>query len=112
MQRAETFKEFMKFLQIRERFTNFLPREKLFVEATKNMLKEQRTSRCSHKIGPTNRSEALIELRKDEECAEKAKYFQLSDQDESNNNYQIKKRCACFNRQRFSIPKESLFAKT
>jgi hypothetical protein len=79
LQRAETFKEFMKFFQIHERFTNFLPQEKLFAEATKNMLKEQRTSRRSRKIGPTNRSEALIELRKDEERAEKEKDFQPSD---------------------------------
>jgi hypothetical protein len=75
LQRAERFKEFVKVFQIRERFTNFLLQEKLFAEAAKNTLKEQRTSRRSRKIGPANRSEALIEFRKDEEHAEKEKDF-------------------------------------
>jgi hypothetical protein len=44
LQRAETFKEFVKFFQIHERFTNFLLQEKLFAEAAKNTLKEQRTT--------------------------------------------------------------------
>jgi hypothetical protein len=66
---ARKFKEFVKFFPIRERFTNFLLQEKLFAEAAKNMLKKQRTSRRSRKIGPANRSEALIEFRKDEEHA-------------------------------------------
>jgi hypothetical protein len=43
------------------------------------MLKQPRTSRRSRKIGPANRSEALIEFRKDEERAEKEKDFQPSD---------------------------------
>jgi hypothetical protein len=75
LQRAETFKEFVKFFQIRERFTNFLPQEKLFEEAAKNTLKEQRTDRRSCKIDPANRFEAFIEFIKDEESAEKAKDF-------------------------------------
>jgi hypothetical protein len=78
LQRVETLKEFVKLFQIRERFMNFLPQEKLFAKAAKNMLKEQRTDRRNRKIGPANRSEALIEFRKDEESAEKAKYFQPS----------------------------------
>ena len=69
LQKVETSKDLMKFFQIHERFTNFLPHEKLFAEVAKNMLKEKRTARCSHKIDPANISEALIELRKDEECA-------------------------------------------
>jgi hypothetical protein len=78
LQRAERFKEFVKFFQIRERFTNFLLQEKLFARTAKNTLKSK-GSRRSRKIGPANRSEALIEFRKDEESAEKAKDFQPSD---------------------------------
>jgi hypothetical protein len=79
LQRAERVKESVKVFQIHERFTNFLLREKLFARIAKNTLKQQRKSKRSRKIGPTNRSEALIEFRKDEEHAEKEKYFQPSD---------------------------------
>jgi len=65
----------MKFFQIHERFTNFLPKEKLFGEAAKNMLKEQRKDKHSCNIGPANRSESLIEFRKDEESAERKNVF-------------------------------------
>ena len=75
----EFFKEFMKFFPIRERFTNSLLHEKLFAEAAKNMPKKQRTNRRSRKIIPINRSEPSIKFIKDEEHAEKAKDFQLSD---------------------------------
>ena len=43
------------------------------------MQKQQRTSRHRCKIGFANISKVLIEFRKDEECAEKAKDFQPSD---------------------------------
>ena len=79
LQRAETFKEFVKFFQIRERFTNFLPQEKLFAEAAKNTPKKKTTSRRSRKIIPGNRFDPSIKFIKDEEHAEKAKDFQLSD---------------------------------
>jgi hypothetical protein len=74
LQRAERFKEFVKVFQIHERFTNFLLQEKLFARTTKNMLKKQK-NRHSRKIGSANRSEALIEFRKDEESIEKEKEF-------------------------------------
>ena len=75
----EFFKEFMKFFPIREIFTNFLLQEKLFAEEAKNTLKKKRTSRRSHKIGFANKSEALIEFRKDVEHVEEAKDFQSLD---------------------------------
>jgi hypothetical protein len=96
LQRAETLKEFVKFFQIRERFTNFLPQEKLFAEAAKNTLKEQRTDRRSRKIGPANRSEALIEFRKDEESAEKEKDFQPSDFAQRTDSRRIREKCTRF----------------
>jgi hypothetical protein len=58
---------------------NFLLQDKLFARIEKNTLKQPRTNRCSRKIGPTDKSEALIESRKDEERAEKEKDFQSSD---------------------------------
>jgi hypothetical protein len=54
----------------------FLLKKKVFVHTTKDKL-----SSC--KIGPTNRSEPLIKLRKDEERTEKENVFQSSDQGES-----------------------------
>jgi hypothetical protein len=56
------------------------------VREAKDKIKKQRKSIHIRKISPTNRFEPTIEFKKDEERAEKAKYFQSSDQDESNNN--------------------------
>ena len=65
----------MKFFPVRERFTNFLLQEKLFVEAAKNTPNKQRTSRRSRKIIPGNRSEPSMEFRKDKDHAEKERDF-------------------------------------
>jgi len=65
----------MKFFPIRERFMNFLLQEKIFSEVAKSTLKKQWTSSRRCKISPANRSEALIEFRKDEESIEKTKEF-------------------------------------
>jgi hypothetical protein len=60
------------------------------------MLKEKRTDRHGHKIGPANRSEVLIEFRKDEESAEKEKEFQPSDFVQKTDNRRIWEKCTRF----------------
>jgi hypothetical protein len=72
-------KELVKFFQIFERFTNLSSAEENPCKGSKECVSGSKNNRRGRKICPTNRSEAEIQFRRDEESAEKAKEFQPLD---------------------------------
>jgi hypothetical protein len=72
-------KELMKFFQIFERFTNFFSAEENLCKGSKEGVSGSKNNRRGRNICPTNRSEAEIQFRRDEESAEKVKEFQSLD---------------------------------